>query len=482
MSDAMMALAPLAATGAGACMALLLGSFGGKSLRDVTHAFSLFATALAFAAAVVALPLAKGNVTYFSDMWIADRMAFLLDLVILATSATTLSVFRPFVHEHDFYRGEISSLILFVAAGMIMVVHSAHFLSLLIGIETMSMATYVLVAVRRRSGQGAEAALKYFLMGAMATGFFVYGLAMVYGTTGGELAFSAIAKRAGEAGQNPLFIVGVYLVLAAILFKIAAVPFHMWLPDAYEGAPTPVTGFMAAGIKVAAMGALLRLLGSVFVHPQVALGHAGWVRTLSFIAFATMTLANLAALRQDNLKRMLAYSSIAHAGYLLVGVLALGLGGVAAKPSVLFYLAAYAFTTLGAFALLAWVGKRGDERLHVDDWAGLARRRPLVAFLMTLFMLSLAGVPPTGGFFAKFYIFRAAVDRPDLVWLVIAGVLNSVVSVYYYLRIVVAMYFRDSTTNFDGYSSVATGVIVVVLAAIVLALGIVPTPVLVLVQ
>jgi len=481
MNGAMFALAPLLVTGVGACLALLLGSFGGRRLRGVTNGMALALSAFAFALAAMALPSASAT-TYFSDMWVADRMAFVLDLVIAATAAVSLAVFQPFMREHECDRGELPSLILFVSAGMIMVVHSAHLLSLLIGIETMSMAAYILVASRRRSGQGAEAALKYFLMGAMATGFFVYGLALVYGTTGGELAFSAIAKRAGQAGGNPLFIVGVYLILAALLFKVAAVPFHMWLPDAYEGAPTPVTGFMAAGIKVASMGALLRLLGSVFVHPSLALGHAGWVRTLSLIAFATMTLANLAALRQDSIKRMLAYSSIAHAGYLLVGILAMGLGTRSAQASVIFYLAAYAGTTLGAFALLGWVGKRGDERLRIDDWAGLARQRPVVAFLMTLFMLSLAGVPPTGGFFAKFYVFRGAVERPELVWLVVAGVLNSVISVYYYLRVVVAMYFRDSRAEFDAYPSIATAIVVIVLAAIVLGLGIVPAPVLALVN
>ena len=220
MNGAMFALAPLLVMGVGACLTLLLGSFGGLRLRGVTNGVALALSAVAFALAAMALPSASAT-TYFSDMWVADRMAFVLDLVIAATAAVSLAVFQPFMREHGCDRGELPSLILFVSAGMIMVVHSAHLLSLLIGIETMSMAAYILVASRRRSGQGAEAALKYFLMGAMATGFFVYGLALVYGTTGGELAFSAIAKRAGEAGGNPLFIVGVYLILAALLFKVA---------------------------------------------------------------------------------------------------------------------------------------------------------------------------------------------------------------------------------------------------------------------
>jgi NADH-quinone oxidoreductase subunit N len=203
---------------------------------------------------------------------------------------------------------------------------------------------------------------------------------------------------------------------------------------------------------------------------------------LGLVAFATMTLGNLAAIRQDSVKRMLAYSSIAHAGYLLLGMAAVGFGVAAAKPALLFYLVAYAATTLGAFVVAAWVGRKGDECLHVDEWSGLARKRPALALVMTLFLLSLAGVPPTGGFFAKFYLFRAAIERPELMWLVVAGVLNSVVSVYYYLRIVVAMYFRDRVETTEGYPSLAMGIVLVLLAVLVLGMGIVPTPVMAMVQ
>ena len=310
----------------------------------------------------------------------------------------------------------------------------------------------------------------------MATGFFVYGMALVYGTSGGELSFAGIAARAATAGQNPLFIVGVYLVLVALLFKIGAVPFHMWLPDAYEGAPTPVTGFMATGIKAAALVGMVRLFGSAFANPAVAQGHAGWARLLALVAFATMTLGNLAAIRQESVKRMLAYSSIAHAGYLLVGVSALGFGVTGVQPALVLYLLAYTVMTLGAFAVAAWNGRRGDERWRADDWAGLARKRPAMALAMTLFLLSLAGFPPTGGFFAKFYLFRAAAERPELMWLVVAAVLNSVVSVYYYLRIVVAMYFREPTEEFKSYASLATGVVLLLLVVLVIGLGVAPAP------
>jgi NADH-quinone oxidoreductase subunit N len=234
---------------------------------------------------------------------------------------------------------------------------------------------------------------------------------------------------------------------------------------------------MAAGIKVAAVGGLVRLLGAVFANPGLALGHAGWVRVLGGVAVVTMTWGNLAALRQENVKRMLAYSSIAHAGYLLVGLAALGHRGDGAQPALLVYLAAYAFTTLGVFAVVAWVGRRDDERLLVRDWAGMASTRPAVALAMTVLLLSLAGVPPTGGFFGKFFVFRAAMQSPDLAWLVVAAVLNSVVSVYYYLRIVVAMYFRDPARPWQPFRSPGLAIALAVTVLLVLALGLLPGPV-----
>ncbi len=477
-----LALAPVAVTAGAACLALLAGVLLPARIRPTLGWFAVLALAAVVVLAALALPQAASGRPVLADMWIADRMAFLFDMLLATIGAVTLLVLGPFSREHGFARDELPALVLFGVAGMSMVVHAGHLLSLLIGIETMSLAAYALVACRPRSAPGAEGALKYFLMGAMATGFFVYGMALVYGTTGGELSFAGIAGRAAHAGHNPLFMLGVFLLLAALLFKVAAVPFHMWLPDAYEGAPTPVTGFMATGIKAAAFGGMIRLLGSALAQPEVALGHAGWSRIVGLAAVLTMTLGNLAAIRQDSVKRMLAYSSVAHAGYLLVGVAALGAGVASARPALLFYLAAYAATTLGAFAVAAWIGHAGDERGRVDDWAGLARRRPAVALAMTLFLLSLAGVPPTGGFFGKFYLFAAAVERAELIWLVVAAVLNSVVSVYYYLRVVVAMYFRDRPEEAAGYRSPATGVVLALLAALVLLLGVLPGPALALLR
>jgi NADH-quinone oxidoreductase subunit N len=248
----------------------------------------------------------------------------------------------------------------------------------------------------------------------------------------------------------------------------------MWAPDTYEGAPTPVTGFMAAGVKTAAFGGILRLLSTAFGSPLLVFDITGWASILSVLAALTMTLGNLAAMRQENIKRLLAYSSIAHAGYILIGVIAAGLGVAGAQGAVLFYLVSYTFTTLGAFGVVAWIGSRTDERLFVDDWAGVAAARPAVGLAMTIFLLSLGGVPPTGGFFAKFYLFRAAMESPQLYWLVVLGVLNSVISVYYYLRIVVAMYFRDALRPLVPIDSTSMRAGLLITAIAVVLLGLFP--------
>jgi len=279
-----------------------------------------------------------------------------------------------------------------------------------------------------------------------------------------------------DPASRPALFLALVLVLAGFGYKVAAVPFHMWAPDTYEGAPTPVTGFMAAGVKAAAFGAIVRLLESAFGNPLTVFDFTGWANIVVILAAITMVVGNLAALRQENIKRMLAYSSIGHAGYLLVGVAAMGLGSAIAKPAVLFYLLSYTFTTLGSFGVIAWIGNRQDERLFVDDWAGVGTSRPGVALAMTVFLLSLGGVPPTGGFFAKFFLFKAALESPQLYWLVVVGVLSSVVSIFYYLRVVVAMYFRDPLRPLAPTDAAATRAALVITAFAVLLLGIFPGP------
>jgi NADH-quinone oxidoreductase subunit N len=412
--------------------------------------------------------------THFQGMLVVDRMALFLDGAFILAGLITLLFAAPYLREQGFEFGEFYAMVLFAVAGMTMVAHATHLVSLLIGIETMSLAAYVLTGCWRRSLRSSEGAIKYFLMGAFATGFLVYGMALVYGTTGGELSYAGIAGKVGTASKTPLFYLGEYFILIALAFKVAAVPFHMWAPDAYEGAPTPVTGFMAAGVKAAAFGGIVRLMSEAFGSPLLVFDNTGWASILSVLAALTMTIGNLAALRQENIKRLLAYSSIAHAGYLLIGVVAGGLGVASAKPAVLFYLVGYTFTTLGAFGVVAWIGNRKDERLLVDDWAGLAAARPAVALAMTIFLLSLGGVPPTGGFFGKFYLFKAAMESPQLTWLVVVGVLNSVISVYYYLRVVVAMYFKDAVRPLEPTDGAGMRAGLLITAIAVVLLGVFP--------
>jgi NADH-quinone oxidoreductase subunit N len=456
------------------CVVLLAETFVAGARRSGLAWLGVAGCVAALAAVAGQWEDAAQPQTHFMGMLVLDRMALFLDGTFIVAGLVTLLFAGPFLREQGFEFGEFYAMVLFAVAGMMMVSHATHLVSLLIGIETMSLAAYVLTGCWRRSLRSSEGAMKYFLMGAFATGFLVYGIALVYGTTGGEMSYAGINAKVGEASKAPMFFLGEYFILIGLAFKVAAVPFHMWAPDTYEGAPTPVTGFMAAGVKAAAFGGILRLFGTAFSNQLLVFDITGWASVLSVLAAMTMTLGNLAALRQENIKRLLAYSSIAHAGYLLIGVVAVGVPVAGAQASVLFYLVAYTFTTLGAFGVVAWIGNRKDERLFVDDWAGLASSRPGVALAMTIFLLSLGGVPPTGGFFAKFYLFRAAMESPQLYWLVVLGVLNSIVSIYYYLRIVVAMYFRDALRPLQPIESPSMHAGLVITAVAVVLLGLFP--------
>jgi NADH-quinone oxidoreductase subunit N len=473
-SSQILAYSPMLLLVALGCVILIAETFAKESNRSGLAWLGVAGCVGALGLLVGQWPDATTPTTHFQGMLVVDRMSLYLDAAFLVAALLTLLFAPGYLREQGFEFGEFYALILFATAGMMMVVHAANFVSLLIGIETMSLAAYVLTGCWRRSLRSSEAAIKYFLMGAFATGFLVYGMAMVYGTTGGALGYAQIAAKVPAASKTPLFYLGEYFILIALAFKVAAVPFHMWAPDTYEGAPTPVTGFMAAGVKAAAFGGIVRIMGEAFGSPLLVFDNTGWASILSVLAAVTMTLGNLAALRQENVKRLLAYSSIAHAGYLLIGVVAGGLGVASAKPAVLFYLVGYTFTTLGAFGVVSWIGNRRDERLLVDDWAGLGAARPGVALAMTLFLLSLGGVPPTGGFFGKFYLFKAAMESPQLTWLVVVGVLNSVISVYYYLRIVVAMYFKDASRPLQPTDSASMRAGLLITAVAVVLLGVFP--------
>jgi NADH-quinone oxidoreductase subunit N len=410
----------------------------------------------------------------FGGMMVADRFAIFLDILIMLAGLLTALMAEPFLVEHRFAESEFFAMLLLAISGMMMMVHAGDFVMFVIGLETMSLAVYSLVASWTSQRKSAEAGLKYFIMGAVASALLLYGIALLYGATG-KTSFSGIAAVAGSQAGSPLFIIGMFLVLGAMAFKVALVPFHMWTPDAYEGAPTPVTGFMAAAVKVAGFGALLRIVGVVFGAESFTFGSTGWINVFWALSVLTMTVGNIAALRQTNVKRMLAYSSISHAGYLLIGVVAIGLDP-SLMQAVLFYLAAYAVTTLGAFAVVAWIGSRHAERVNLEDWQGLSKHHPGIAVVMTLFMLSLGGIPPTAGFFAKFYLFKAALSlqSPEMLTLVLVAVFNSVVSVYYYLKPVVAMYFRDGAPAPQPLKSFGLYAMLGIVSILVLILGLAP--------
>ena len=404
-----------------------------------------------------------------NGMLIVDRFAlFFAGLCVIAALATIL-VSDGYLRRFDLMRGEYYALLLLSTAGMFVLVTAYDLMSVFLGIELMSLSLYVMIGFRRRDFLANEAAMKYFLLGAFAIAFFLYGMSIVYGLCG-TLNFKGIALEAvdREYFSHAPFLFAIALILVGFVFKVSAVPFHMWVPDVYQGAPSPVTGFMAGAVKAASFAAFLRLFYMTFFA-----AHAHWEGIVIVLAVATMTLGNIVALVQRNVKRMLAYSSIAHAGYILVGMAALSIENTRAASSIMFYLLVYAFMTMGAFALVSAIENRDDSRgLELDDFSGLGLRRPALGFAMALFMFAMAGIPPTAGFFAKYYVFNAAIER-GLTWLAIVGVMNSALSLYYYLRVVVYMYFRPARGDarvFDDWG-VRAVLLISVLAVVWLGLG-----------
>jgi NADH-quinone oxidoreductase subunit N len=416
-----------------AMVVLLAGLASSKRRHGALAAgavLSLAATALALGVAQTPTdPAAR----LFSGMFALDHFAVFFKALFLLSSALTVLLSLDYLRRNDARPGEYYALILFATVGMMTMASGTNLATIYVGLELMALSTYVLAGYFRREVKSHEAATKYFVLGAMSSGVLLYGLSLIYGTTGTlDLAVLARTLKGGHASESTL--VGVALLGCGFLFKVSAVPFHVWTPDVYEGAPTPITAFMSVGPKAAAFAMFLR----------VFLGGLGpldgqWRWLVGAAAALTMVWGNIAALTQDNVKRMLAYSSIAHAGYALVGLVA---GGPAGIQSVLFYMLVYTVTNLGAFGFVIMLESRGYAGETVQDYAGLARKHPLAAFGMLLFMLSLGGIPPTAGFMGKLYLFAAAVNAGYVVLVVIA-VLMSAVSLYYYFRIVLQMYLRD---------------------------------------
>lgn len=404
----------------------------------------------------------RGLGTDLGGSLVADRFALAFQALVLAVGVGTVLLSSPYLRATGLDRGEHFSLLLFSSVGMMGLVATTELVSMFVALEIMSIALYGLAGIRRDRSESQEAALKYFVTGAFSSAFFLYGVALLYGVSGStrlDRIAQAVA-RLGD-GSHGLALLGVGFLLVGFGFKVASVPFHMWAPDVYEGAPTTITAFMAAGVKVAAFGALLRVFGHAL---QPLAGH--WQPVVAVLAVVSMVVGNLGALAQTNVKRMLAYSSIAHAGYLLVALVA---PWSLAAPAMLFYLVGYAAVSLGGFGALAALAKDGHEPLALSDLFGLAHRRPALSAALTVFLISLTGVPISAGFMGKFYLFGAAVSA-GYVSLALVGVVMSVVSAYYYLRVVVAMYMKDPLSD-DPWAKVAPAATAALAAAVLVVLG-----------
>ena len=372
--------------------------------------------------------------TGFGGMILGDAFGVYFRFLLLAIALITLLSSLDYVERAGLPPGEYFALILFGTVGMGFMVASAELIVVFLGLEMSSISTYILVGYRRQDTRSNEASLKYFLLGSFATAFLLYGIAFVYGLTGTTNLTILADRLATPLGGTRLALVAMTFMFVGLAFKVSCVPFQIWTPDVYEGAPTPVTAFLSAGPKAAAFAVFLRIFLAAFEPTGET---AFWMLWIS--AALTMTLGNLGALVQTNIKRLLAYSSIAHAGYILVGFAA---GTPEGHAAVMFYLAAYSLMNLGAFAVVAHLAGKGDRWVRLEDFTGLSRERPALAACLAIFLLSLTGIPLTAGFFGKFYLFSAAVDS-GLIGLTILGVLTSAVSVYYYLRVVVMMYMRE---------------------------------------
>ena len=408
------------------------------------------------------------TVSSFNDSVVQDSFSIFFKMIFLLAAGLAVLISDQYMSREDCNHGELYPIILFTTVGMMLMAAATDLMTIFLGLELMSISLYVLAGFNRDSIKSNEAGLKYFLLGAFSTGFLLYGMALIYGVTGTTriAKIAALVTQVGGAG-NTMLLVGMFLTLTGFLFKIAAAPFHMWTPDVSEGAPTPMTAFMSAGPKAAGFATMLRLLLVVFPAMK-----AEWSDLLWILAVLTMTVGNFTALRQDNIKRMLAYSSIAHAGYCLVGFAS---GTATGTSGILFYMLSYTFMNIGAFAVIVLIGKKGEPNGTVMDYAGLGHKRPLLALAMTVFMFSLAGMPPTAGFIGKFYLFSGAVQA-GYIWLAIIGVLNSAASVYYYLRVIVYMYFKPGEEEFDWFNvSAPVALALVVSAAGSLIPGIIPS-------
>jgi NADH-quinone oxidoreductase subunit N len=445
---------------------MLVDAFARPTQRWVTGGISLLGLAAAAVSSGWLWLSWRGANEAFNGMIVLDELRLGFTFVFLIVSALTILVSMVWVENERLPAGEFHSLLMFATAGMMFMASAGDLVMVFLGLEILSIATYVMCGFRRTDIRSNESSMKYFILGSFSSAFLLYGIALTYGATStavlpGTTNIAEIARRLPDAQYPLLLFAGAAMMLVGFGFKIATAPFHVWTPDVYEGAPTPVTAFMAAGPKAAGFASFLRVF--LFAFPfVVAAGtpsigsqiHAAWLSALVVIAILTMTVGNVVAIAQNNVKRMLAYSSIAHAGYALVGFIAAGAASEieqrnAAIAAVIFYLLTYAVMNLGAFAVVQLIARAGDRRTEVEDYNGIGFQSPWLAFCLSLFLLSLLGMPLTAGFIGKVMVFRAALDQ-HYYKLVVIGVLNTAISAYYYLRLIIVMFFRERTTAWNA--------------------------------
>jgi NADH-quinone oxidoreductase subunit N len=401
-------------------------------------------------------------------MFVVDNFSVFFKIILLIVAILTVLISIKYLEVEDINFGEYYALVLFAVLGMMIMTASTDLIVIYIGLELMAISSYILAGFIKKDPKSIEAALKYFLMGAFTSGILLYGIALLYGFTGStNLKEISTYLSTHNLITNPGLIFAMILLIAGFSFKISAVPFHMWAPDVYEGAPTPVAAFLSVGSKAASFAGLLRIffVALIALKPQ-------WENILWVLAVLTMTLGNVVAVAQTNIKRMLAYSSIAHAGYILIGFV---VGTKLGVSSILLYIAIYAFMNIGAFSIIILLCTKGNRGDQIEDYAGLSKTNPYAAITLLIFFVSMAGIPPTAGFIGKFYIFAAAI-KENYIWLAVIGVLNSAISVYYYFRVVMLMYMKNpqGEMKFSPSSYLTLALTIMIVATIII--GIYPEP------
>lgn len=448
-----------------ACFIFILDLFMPKGKKTWVGLYALGGIILT---AVFTLPMIGVTKISFSNSWAVDNYAVFFKIVFLVIAALTILISLKYLSIEEINAGEFYGLLTFAIIGMMIMASGVDLMVIYLGLELMSFSIYILTGFIRKDQKSTEAALKYFLLGAFSSGILLYGMALVYGLTGS----TNLQQIAGFISRedlltNPGLIMATIFLVAGFGFKIAAVPFHMWAPDVYEGAPTSITAFMSVGPKAAVFAAL----GRIFILTLAGI-QPKWEILLWILAAVTMSVGNVLAIAQSNMKRMLAYSSIAHAGYILIGF---AVGNSVGMAAILLYILVYTFMNIGAFAMVILICRQGHRGDQIDDFIGFAKQNPIAGLMFVIFFLSLAGIPPTGGFVAKFYLFAAAIEA-QFVWLAIIGVVNSAVSLYYYFRVVMLMYMREPEGEIPLSLSPALALAIFIMVAATVLIGIYPGP------